>query len=284
MMQINLVFSSYGSRVGILTNITDLGDKLCAYLLPQTQRVEDSPADEQFTLLAHGEGVARLYSLHHDAELLMEAASLTIALEVLASEWHSAIALHASPFLFVHAGVVGWQGKAIVIPGRSMSGKTSLVTALIKAGAEYYSDEYAVFDESGYVYPYPKLLSVRRLSGMGAQKYDASEFGGRNGIHPIPVGLIVDTRYDEQACWEPQVLSAGQVVLKLLDNTICARTRTRQAIKIFSCVAERALAIGGDRSSGEQVVSSLLEFCHGGGQGSDFEQSATTVHTRFPLS
>jgi hypothetical protein len=46
---------------------------------------------------------------------------------------------------FVHAGVVGWRGRAMVIPRSSHSGKSTLAAALIRAGATYYSDEYAVF-------------------------------------------------------------------------------------------------------------------------------------------
>jgi uridine kinase len=41
----------------------------------------------------------------------------------------------------------------IAIPGRSFSGKTSLVTALVRAGAVYYSDEFAVIDRDGLVRP-----------------------------------------------------------------------------------------------------------------------------------
>ena len=58
--------------------------------------------------------------------------------------------------VFVHAGVVGWKGHAIVIPGRSRSGKTTLVAELVKAGAEYYSDEFAVLDAEGRVHPFPE--------------------------------------------------------------------------------------------------------------------------------
>ncbi|WYD79968.1 MAG: hypothetical protein V8K32_11695 [Candidatus Electrothrix gigas] len=255
-----LVYSTkYGSCVSIQTNLRDLENRLNSHLPPQTQRVEDSNADEEFIVLAHGEDK---YSLHHGSKLLATPFSLAVALEVLESEWHSAIALHASPFLFVHAGVVGWKGKAIIIPGRSMSGKTSLVVALLKAGAKYYSDEYAVFDESGYVHPYPKPLSVRRLSNIGNRKYDFSEFGGQIGRHPVPVALIVSTRYDEQTFWEPQRVTDGQAVLRLLENTICARTRIQYAIKLFSYVTERALAIDGNRPSGERIASSLLELCY----------------------
>ena len=57
--------------------------------------------------------------------------------------------------LFIHTGVVGWQGRAIVIPGRSMTGKTTPVKVLVEAGATYYSDEFAVLDKQGQVHPYP---------------------------------------------------------------------------------------------------------------------------------
>jgi len=45
-------------------------------------------------------------------------------------------AFRASDCLFVHAGVVDWQGQAILIPGRSMTGKTTLVKSLVEAGAD----------------------------------------------------------------------------------------------------------------------------------------------------
>jgi len=63
--------------------------------------------------------------------------------------------------LFVHAGVVGWRGQAIIIPGRTFTGKTTLVAALVKAGATYYSDEYAVLDVRGRVHPYARPLGIR---------------------------------------------------------------------------------------------------------------------------
>ena len=60
--------------------------------------------------------------------------------------------------VFVHAGVVGWKNRAILIPGKSFAGKTSLVAELVKAGATYYSDEFAVLDFQGLVHPYHKPL------------------------------------------------------------------------------------------------------------------------------
>jgi hypothetical protein len=257
-----LIFSSYGSRIGVRTNIPDLLEKLKIFLLPQTESIQEGATDEQFSLFFYDTNHIGGYFFYQGNDFLAKAPDLKKALELLVSALHKAIALYASPFLFVHAGVVGWDGKAIVIPGRSMSGKTSLVAALVKAGAEYYSDEYAVFDENGYIHPYPKPLSIRSSCGMRAKKCEASEFGGKNGKYPISPKLIVDTHFKENTIWKPYLLSPGKAVLRLLDNTICATTRTKQAISIFSNVANQSTAISGFRPTGEQVVSSIIEFCN----------------------
>ena len=59
----------------------------------------------------------------------------------------NAVARHSHQMLFVHAGVVGWRGLAIVLPGRSRTGKSTLVAELVLRGAVYYSDEFAVLDD-----------------------------------------------------------------------------------------------------------------------------------------
>ena len=79
------------------------------------------------------------------------------------------VAEYAPRRIFVHAGVVGWKDRAILIPGLSHSGKTTLVDQLIRAGATYYSDEYAVLDARGRVHPYPRALGMR-LPGSDQQR------------------------------------------------------------------------------------------------------------------
>jgi len=82
--------------------------------------------------------------------------------------------------------VVAWEGKGIVIPGRSFSGKSTLVAELLRAGATYYSDEYAVFDKHGRVHPFPKDLEMRTNGDWKQTRHAAESFGGRTGAKPIP--------------------------------------------------------------------------------------------------
>lgn len=70
--------------------------------------------------------------------------SLQAAAYIVESWAQLTVATLAKGLVFVHAGVVGWRNRAIVIPRRSLSGKSTLVLALVEAGADYYPDEYAM--------------------------------------------------------------------------------------------------------------------------------------------
>jgi hypothetical protein len=161
--------------------------------------------------------------------------------------------------LFVHAGVVGWQGRAIIIPGRSFAGKTTLVTALVKAGATYYSDEYAVLDRHGRVHPYPRPLLIRKNGASGkSSKYPIEALGGSTGTQPLPVGLIIVSQYKANARWRPRTMSAGEGVLALLANTVPARRRPADAMQILHSVASGAEMFKGARGEAEDLVNVIL--------------------------
>jgi hypothetical protein len=93
-----------------------------------------------------------LLSVVCDEEPVMGSLDRRLALGILDAELRMYIALNAPEHVFVHAGVVGVGERAIVLPGRSFAGKTTLVAALVRAGAEYWSDEYAVLDADGLVH------------------------------------------------------------------------------------------------------------------------------------
>ena len=109
-----------------------------------------------------------------DAALLDGTARRESLFDPLESHLQLYVAEWARRRIFVHAGVVGWRGRAILVPGRSFSGKTALIAAFVRAGATYYSDEYAVLDAKGRVHPYPRRLSIRSEGGRGARRCSAA--------------------------------------------------------------------------------------------------------------
>ena len=205
-----------------------------------------------------GSNIRRFNILYGDAVPLVRTKDTDQVLEALERDLQLYVAERARRRVFVHAGVVGWRGRAIVIPGRTMSGKTTLVSALVRAGATYYSDEYAVLDERGRVHPYPKPMSIRKNGGGRPMKILPEAFGGTTGVRPLPVGLVVATSYREGARWRPRQLLPGRAVMALLAHTVSVRRKPERALTTLRQVVADALLLKGARGEATEIADVLL--------------------------
>jgi hypothetical protein len=160
--------------------------------------------------------------------------------------------------LFLHAGVVGWRGRALVLPGDSYSGKTTLVVELLRLGARYYSDEYAVLDANGRVHPYPRPLKLR-LDGEPLARVVAPEALGTVGRRPLPVTLVALCRYRTGARFRPRTLAPGAAMLELLSHAPTARLRPRGALGMLQPLVRRARVVRGVRGEASATAAELLE-------------------------
>ncbi|HEX7140818.1 MAG TPA: hypothetical protein VF219_23395 [Vicinamibacterales bacterium] len=165
-----------------------------------------------------------------------------------------AVAEHARNELFVHAGVVEWNGRAILIPGRTFTGKSTLTLAFLQAGARYYSDEYAIIDKRGRVHPFPRPISIR---GPGVREREAFAPATR----AIPVGWILLTAFRGGAKWRPRAITPGQAVLALLANTVSARRRPGGALRVLHRAVEHVVALKGVRGEAEETVAAFIRAC-----------------------
>ncbi len=253
---------SYGVRVGIRVNQPGALERIKEFL-PQGWKTASSPiVDHLFSAYFGGDGkrpgVRRYSLLYNGLARMLRTFDDEQIFKTLEANIRLTVAETARRRVFVHAGAVGWKGQAIVIPGRSFSGKTTLVAELVRAGATYYSDEYAVLDNQGRLHPFAKPLSIRQ-NGSGDQvDYPVEAFGGAAGKKPLPVGLVVVSNYKSGARWKPHSLSAGQGVLELLAHTISARRQPGVALQTLHQVASRASVLKGQRGEARQVVDSLL--------------------------
>lgn len=255
-------FTAYGARIGIRTNETEVLDEI-ASRLPPGWKPSASPLVDLLYSLRVGRFVARANSrqfnlLYKDFERLARAMDLGEVFDIFESSLQIHVAEAARRRVFVHAGVVGWRGQAILIPGRTFSGKTSLVAELVRAGASYYSDEYAVLDAQGRVHPYPRPLAIREGSDSRQKRCSVESLGGCAGVKPLPVGLVVLSQYRPGAKWRPRQLSVGQGILELLDNTVPARRRPADVLGALGPVAADAQIIKGVRGEASDVVRSVL--------------------------
>lgn len=256
---------AYG--VGVVIEAPD-ADLLCrmAELLPPGWREREPGPDEPRFALTTADGV--VYAVERDGNVLTTG-ELDVALGIFDTFVRNYVALNAPNRIFVHAGAVAYRGRAIVIPGRSFSGKTTLVAQLIAAGATYYSDEYAVLDEGGLVHPFPKPLSLRLQAGERQQtNHPVGDLGGVVGTEPLPVGLIVSTQYRSGAEWRPTELTPGDALLELFANAIPVNERPQESMTALRHAAQRATAVKGARGEAIEVVPWLIQRLAGSPAGS----------------
>jgi hypothetical protein len=158
---------------------------------------------------------------------------------------------------------VGWRGRAILLPGASRSGKSTLVAALLRAGARYYSDEYAVLGPDGLVYPFARPLSIRSADGTTSQRCGPEEFGARTASKPLPIGLSAITKYLPGTRWRPRSLSTGQAVLALLEDTLSAQLDPEGTLRVLHKTLAPALVVKGPRGEADETAEQLLDTLDG---------------------
>lgn len=84
------------------------------------------------------------------------------ALAHLAWEVNQAVIASPGDRLLLHAAAAEHDGSAVVLAGPHGSGKSTLVTALVRAGMRYVTDDVVALDlATGRVDPYPKPIGLK---------------------------------------------------------------------------------------------------------------------------
>jgi len=257
------VFSvfAYGARIEFQLPPALLGE-LPSPIVPDAKIDDRGPSDAVLSvrLNRNAEGES-LFEIAENGMVLGTEVSLRAAKDAVESWAQLAVARLAKGLIFVHAGVVGWRDRAIVIPGRSLSGKTTLVLALVEAGADYYSDEYAIFDSEGRVHPYWRLPKLKAAPIHTLPSRDLGSVLCGPPPRPIPLGWVFISRYEDGSSWQPRRLTCGGTLLGLLDNTIPLRSRPEESVKALAKAMTNAQGFEGLRgeaaSFARQVLASL---------------------------
>jgi hypothetical protein len=225
-----------------------------AYLPLECEPCSSPSATPRYSLVRRTDSRETSYHLYRNGRRLFACRDRRDLLDRFGSTISLDVA-EASPLrTFVHAGIVGWGKAGVLIPGRSFSGKTTLVAELVRAGATYYSDEFAVIDRLGMVHPYARPLQVRQGDSDRQTQHPVEEFGGVAGIQPLPVELVIVSRYAPEARWRPRQLSPGLGLLEILDNTVSARRSPAVVLGTLKRVVSEALVVRGVRGEASQVV------------------------------
>jgi hypothetical protein len=262
--KIRLVYSAYGV-VFALETMADLLPYLPSPLVPGGEELPESdasvPAFRFFR--AHTETGELIFSVAGgDAADTETAPDVIAAAQLLESRIHRYVAAESEQVVFVHAGVVAWRGKALIVPGSSHSGKSTLIAALTALGATYYSDEYAVFDFDGRVHAFPRQLRLRPDISHRIASHPSRTPG--IALVSLPVGWVFGLRYSPDAAWKPKRLTAGQMLLTLLGNTVAVRRQSELTVSFLKRALGSATGLQSERGeaalAAEQIVRMIEEL------------------------
>lgn len=250
----------YGRTLAFRTNDRAALERLRAQMLPGWEMGRDPAPDYTFSLWvgppARRRGVTNMHLLYGGTATLLRTAVLDRAVAELDRQLHLTVAQLAPGMLFVHAGVVVWQGRAILVPGHTGAGKSTLVRALVQAGAAYWSDDMAVLDEHCRVHPYPVPLRPR---DEGAP-VPAPELGWRPGREPVPVGLVACLPYRPGARFGHRDMTAGEATMELMQYTVTALRDGAVWMDRLPRLAAHARCVRGTRGEAEEAAAALRDL------------------------
>src|SRR3954464_11588336 len=126
-----LTFRSFGVRFGVRSDDPRALERIEQYLPPGTRAASRGLVERLYSIRLGGDdvarrGVRRFKLLYANHVLLARTYDTEELFERFESDLQLAVAEAAQRRVFVHAGVVGWRGRAILVPGRSFTGKTTL--------------------------------------------------------------------------------------------------------------------------------------------------------------
>lgn len=166
-----------------------------------------------YSVLGPGAGDEHYRLLVGDLSLIRSAHPADVLDHLL---WHvySMMLERTTELLLIHAGsLVTPEGKGVLLPAESGGGKTTLVTALVRAGFGYLSDEVAAVDpDSGTVHAYPRALNLK---------------AGSLGLFPAVAALRDGSRFERNHRFiRPEEIRPGSVVPRSrVDFVIAPRYR-----------------------------------------------------------
>src|SRR5215211_7437610 len=125
-----VAFESYGLKIGVRVNAPEVPPDVLACLPPGWRPLDTPFVDYLLSFRLGGAGSRpgqkNFFLLHGGLTQLARTLDRDIALWALENALQLYVATRARDRAFVHAGVIGWRERAILLPGRSMAGKSTL--------------------------------------------------------------------------------------------------------------------------------------------------------------
>lgn len=256
---------SHGVPFRLLAESGALLDRMKQHAPHGSVSVDELPADAGEFALRRALS-APGYDVFGNGDLLAEADGLDDALILLGGHMMIHVAEHAPEYVFLHAGVVAWEDRALLLPGVSHAGKSTLVAELVRSGATYYSDEFALLDLDGRVHPFTRDIRMRQPGAPDQVPLPLKQLDGRAGTGPLPVSMVVFAEFAENAQWAPEAVTPGRAVLEMLLHSTPVQRTPDRTLSTLTAMVRGARVWKSQRGEAAVAARSLLAALATGGQ------------------
>jgi len=255
----NLLFGiqAFDSSIRVECSNSEIRATLDRYLFPPLLRSEpDSCSPDIHLSVDHADG---FFHILLDHKLAASAVTLHDAALAAVKALDDLVVHRMRMFRAVHAGAVLIDGRALLLPGSTHAGKSSLVAELLRRGASHFSDEYALIDSQGCVHSYPRPLLLR--NGRPLQSLVLpEELNASFAVSSAPVGWILALEYVPGADWGIREMSQGEAVMLLLSNTPHEMAQSPEMIHSFMRVAGNAVCFEGKRGDAVEAAAHVAHL------------------------
>ena len=248
---------AFGCNIRVATACPEAYTTLERYVFPSLPRTDS--AVDQADIFVRVVPVAEQLQLLVDDVVVASAGRAISLVPALVRVLDEAVIQRLTTLRAVHAGAVLWEGRALLLPGATHAGKSSLVAELLRRGATYFSDEYALIDSQGRVHPYPRPLLLR--NGCPEQfPVLPGECNASVGDAPAPVGWILSLEYRSAGAWTVAAVPQSEALLTLLRHTPHVLAESPDMVVAFQRAVAGATCYAGCRPEADQAAGTILRL------------------------
>jgi hypothetical protein len=248
---------AFGCNLQVEADCLETYTILERYVFPSLPRLVSTTSKPDICIRL--ERAADQFLLSVDGVVVASAGQAIILVPDLISVMDDAVVQRLTALRAVHAGAVLLGERALLLPGITHAGKSSLVAELLRRGATYFSDEYALIDSEGLVHPYPRPLLLRNGSPQQFPMLP-EECNASTGYTTAPVGWILSLEYLPDCAWSVAKVPQSEGLLTLLRNTPHILAESPDLVNVFQRAVAGATCYEGCRTEAAEAVSTIMRL------------------------
>lgn len=195
-----------------------------------------------------------------DTDAIVQTGIAPVVAAATAVWWLNTVVASTAPQVLVHAACVGAR-SAVLLPGASGVGKSTLAAACLADGLAYLSDEYAALDLSnGTVVPYAKPLDLNGPGLVAASTLRPGSVGT-----PLAPGGIVFPRFERNASPAVTALEPGWTFLALVAHATNLTRLGADALPWLAALAVSCSAWQVTYHNADEALQLVRELAEGPG-------------------